>query len=76
MADVNKQVLSETGPNPEHEEPPPDSETSSATKAESDAGAEDVEDYHEGPRVSRHTRFPTHDLAQTHDIEKTGTNNK
>jgi MFS family permease len=53
-----------------HEAPLEDSEASSATKSD-----ENVEDAH-GPHVSRHTRFPTHDLAQTRDIEKTGTNDK
>ena len=76
MADINEKAVHETGQNPDPEEPLHDSEASSATKAESDARAENMEDSHGGPHVSRHTRFPTHDLAQTHDIEKTGTNDK
>ena len=75
MADLNENVVDETGPYPEHDEPVHDSDVSSETRAESYAGHENVENS-EGPQVSRHTRFPTHDLAQVHDIEKTDSDNK
>lgn len=75
MADLNEKAVNETGPNPEREEPLHHSETSSATKAPSDTGAQNVENS-QGPQVSRHTRFPTHDLAQVHDVEKTDSDNK
>ena len=75
MADIDEKAINEGGPTPEHGEPLHTSETSSATKAGSDAGAENVEDP-QGPSIGRHTRFPTHDLAQVRDIEKTDSDNK
>jgi len=48
----------------------PTSETSSDTKAEEEA--RDVENV----APQRHMRFPTHDLEETHQIEKTGTYDK
>ena len=77
MADLhreNEKAVDVTRHNDEHEAPLR-SEASSETKAESDAGDENVENSR-GPQVGRHTRFPTHDLAVTRDIEKTGTNSK
>ena len=72
MADISEKPTNEVGPDRLSQDPFPRSDTSSsATKAN-----DDTDDSNGGPDVSRHTRFPTHDLAQIHDIEKTGTNDK
>ncbi|KAG0646730.1 Kojic acid transporter [Hyphodiscus hymeniophilus] len=76
MADFNEKVINESGASADHEDPLHHSETSSATKAGSDADAEKVEEESQGPQVSRHTRFPTHDLAQVQDLQKTETDNR
>ena len=81
MTDIKEKAVAKQTEyhNPQHEEPlrEQDSEVSSVTKAESDAGThENVEDSYHGPHMSRHTRFPTQDLVETHNIEKTGTNDK
>jgi len=71
MADLTEKDANQTGSSPDLRH----SETSSATKAAGSDREENVEDA-QGPQVTRHTRFPTHDLAHVHDIEKTDSENK
>ena len=75
MADIGENNINEKAHNPEHGETLRHSQNSSPTRAGSDEDAEHAGDP-VGPHVSRHPRFPTHDMAKVHDIEKTDSEDK